>query len=762
MKFRKYAVLSLVVMTVLIILFIVIPDVSKDLPERSTIVLSAADELLHCFLNDDEQWCLPFDDPIPSKLEVCVLNYEDRWFYYHPGFNPIALLRSFYLNLKYGHVVSGGSTITMQVARMAGSGKRSYWKKAIEILEAVKLELLYSKQEILRFYLGYAPYGGNIQGVRAAALKYFQKEPRSLTWSQAATLAVLPNAPGMISPGRNQEDLIKKRNKLLHYLYDHELISFQTLELSIMEPVPDIVFPLPQSAPHAALRLNTKDRKIIRSTIDQEIQKSAELIVKQSTQYLQNMGISNCAAIIAETKTGIIRAYCGSQDFYDNATKGQVDGIQAPRSSGSTLKPFLYALSMDSGLILPQTLMKDVPSYFGSFAPENADLKFNGMVTARDALVRSLNVPAVRLLYSYDYSRFHAFLRQAGLHTIFRTPDEYGLTLIIGGAETRLDELTSLYRGLAMNGNFSPLILDRDVSKPKSQSLISPAAAYLTLDMLKDLNRPGNEYYWHQYTNQWPLAWKTGTSFGQRDAWAIGVNPQWVIGVWSGNFTGEGNPSLSGAQSAGPILFDLFNALPKEGDVWFEMPLNDMDAVVICHETGFLAGKFCVERDTILVPFWKKPLAICPYHRQVMVNDDESNEVCSLCWEEGHYHSKIFTVYPPEVEKYLRNRGIFNKQIPPHKEGCEGLSSNYGVTIIYPTEGSRLRIPIDIDGCRQKVTFQAAHNESPITIYWYLDSVFIGTTNIKHEMSLSPVSGEHQLYVVDENGDDAQVWFSVD
>lgn len=745
----------------LIIFFFLIPDISQNLPAKGQIILSESGEIIYCFLNNQEQWCLPHSEKTPEKYKMSLLNYEDRWFYKHPGINPISLIKALWLNIKNKRIISGGSTLTMQVVRIANPGKRSYLKKTIEIFQAIKLEILYSKDEILNFYFDHAPFGGNIRGIRAASLKYYQKEPRNLSWGEATTLAVLPNAPGLISPGKNQKMLINKRNKLLTLLNSRKIIDKQTLKISLLEPIPEKVYPLPRIAPHAALRLKSKNSSAkITATINLETQTRTEEILLQHSEYLQNLGIDNCAAIVCDTETGKIRAYCGSQDFNDFAKNGQVDGIKAPRSSGSILKPFLYAMSFDDGLIIPQTLMKDIPSYYGSFSPENANLKYDGLVTAEDALIRSLNVPAVRLLYSFGYDRFHFKLKKMGLTTLFRNADAYGLTLVIGGAETRLDEITGLYRGLATGENFSNIYLDTSQKTEEGISLISPAAAYLTLDILKNLNRPGSEYYWHQYTNQSPIAWKTGTSFGQRDGWAIGTTPQWTIGVWVGNFTGEGNPTISGAGSAGPILFDIFNSLSNDNN-WFNPPLNQMDAVIICHDSGFIAGKNCSRKDTVLVPFWSKPLAKCPYHHKIIVNNDETREVCSLCWDPDNYHEKYFTVYPPEVVKYLKKRGILCESIPKHLESCSRDLNNNPIAIIYPTEDSKLYIPKEIDGTRQKVTFQAATSNNNTVIYWYLDNIYLGITEDEHEMSLSPNRGDHKLYLVDSEGNDASINFSV-
>jgi len=708
------------------------------LEDYSTLVTDSDGDILRAFLNSNEQWHFPLDQesPIPAKLETAVLTYEDRFFYKHPGINPVSIGRAFWLNVKHKRVLSGGSTITMQLARISQPKSRTIPHKILEILQALKLEIRYSKVDILRMYLSHAPYGRNIVGYRAASLKYFGKEPQNITWSEAATLAVLPNAPGLIAPGMQQEKLKTKRNRLLRKLNRLGKIDDDSLELCFLESLPNKVISLPQLAPHLARKVNLENPgEQVQTTLDKEIQQRSEGLLSRHSEFLQSYGIDNLSLLICDTKSGEIRAYIGSQNFWDYEKSGMVDGVLASRSTGSTLKPFLYGLSMDKGIILPQTKIKDIPTYFASFTPENASLKYSGLVTSHDALVHSLNVPAVRLLNKFGLHEFYRFLELGGVSTLFREPDLYGLTLIIGGSEATLYDLVQLYRGLGSYGKFGKIKWKAEDVVPEQISLISPAASYLTLAMMSDLKRPGVELYWDQYENSRPLAWKTGTSFGQRDAWALGVNPEWTIGVWVGNFTGEGNPALSGAASAGPILFDLFASLPQdESENWFEAPLNEMDAAVICRTSGFSAGKFCTELDTVLAPFMEKPLKICPFHKQIYVSDDEAEQVCSLCWEAGKQHAKIVTSYPPAVRKQFEKRGQEIEVIPPHRKSCESGGNEEVLAILYPKNDVAIFIPKDLGGVKQRILLRAAHSESESTVYWYLDDKYLGLTNNFHDV----------------------------
>ncbi len=740
--------------------------------DYSTLVLDTDGKILRVFLNENQQFCFPPNKnlQIPQKLKRAVLNFEDKHFYHHPGVNPFSLARSFYHNLKSEGVVSGASTITMQVARLIKPKSRTYLNKLLEILQAVKIETKYSKERILQIYLDHAPYGGNIIGYQAASLRYFQKKPEQLTWSEAAILAVLPNAPGLISPVADKSRLKYKRDKLLKSLLEKGIIDHKTWQLALLEPVTEISVPFGMSAPHLAQHLFEKykgKKFVLKTTIQKDIQKNCEKLVKRHIDFLKGQGIRNGAALIAETGTGKVRAYVGSQDFFDFENRGQVNGVTAHRSSGSLLKPFLYALCMDAGILLPHTKIKDVPSFYSSFSPANASLKYNGLVTAKTALVRSLNVPAVRLLYTFGIQPFYLFLENAGLSTLFRTADDYGLPLILGGAEVTLYDMVKMFRGLGNGGNFQQLrILEGEMNELKSENranLITPGACYLTLNMLSELKRPGVEYYWQQYQNQWPIAWKTGTSYGHRDAWAVGVTPQWTIAVWIGNFVGEGNANLTGASCGGPLLFDIFNYLPKNSQKnWFEEPLLHLKSFETCSETGYLAGPNCERVITVKAPRYQKSFKICPYHKAVYVTKNDKNRVCSLCWETGNYKRENRLVYPPDAVQYLRERGQMISLLPPHKNDCSAQEQNFALQIVYPQENALLWVPRDFDGGLQKVTIKVAHRDKNRTIYWYLDDRYAGSSKNKFKKAIKLTKGWHDLEVVDETGNRDRTKFYVD
>lgn len=745
----------IVILVITAILLVPLPD-RLHAESTGTVVLDRNGEILRVFLDDDQQWNLPQDPEhaVPEKLCRAAILQEDRRYYYHSGVDPLAVVRAAVQNIRSGRVASGASTITMQLARILQPKARTLPNKILETIQAIKLELLHSKKEILLLYLDRAPFGGNIVGYRAAALKYFGKQGHAITWAQAAMLAVLPNDPGRIGGGMNVEALRTKRNNLLRKLEAGGEISDSTLRSALREPVPESILPAPLHAPHLARRVrDLHGPGWIRTTIDHAIQEHAELLVHRHSEILSGKGIRHAAALIVETRTGKVRAYIGSPDFFD-PNHGQVDGIQAPRSSGSILKPFLYALAMDDGLITPVTKLLDIPTRYGTFVPANADESFGGLVTVSEALTQSLNVPAVRLLNAFGIRSAHQFFREAGLTTLFRNPAEYGLPLVLGGCEVTLWDMATLYRGLADGGRFSTLhVLDNPKPDQPVKQLISPGAGWLTLEILRNLDRPGAHHYWHMFENERPVAWKTGTSYGRRDAWAIGVSPDWTIAVWCGNFDGTGNPGLGGAETAGPLLFDLFRIMPGlSRDPWFAEPVSAFRTISVCEETGYPAGPACEKTVQIRVPRDARFRKTCPWHQHIQVDRNGTHTVCSRCWKPGRHHTISCLVYPPDVVQLLADRGVQLAVMPPHNPSCPAVRQQNLVSIVYPDDDTTITLPRDFGGRKQAITCRAAAAHTGHILFWYLDGSYLGMTRDRHEFMIQPVPGIHRLTVVDRIG----------
>ena len=729
--------------------------------DYSQVILANDSTFLRVFLNENEQWCLPpsLNAEIPENLKTAVLTYEDQYFAYHPGVNPYALIRALYLNMKNGQVVSGGSTITMQVARMIRDKERTLFQKLLEILLALKLEARYSKEEVLTQYLTHAPYGSNVRGYLAASYRFFNKNPTQLSWAEAATLAVLPNAPGLIFPTKNDRALKIKRDQLLRKLYSNKTIDQETYELSLIEPVPNFIYPFPLAAPHLTEFIHqTNQLNVVKTTIDPNIQYETDFFVKQHSARMQQMGIRNACALVVENSSGHVLSYVGSQDFNDLNKSGKVDGIRSARSSGSILKPFLYALAIDEGLILPKTLIKDVPTYFNSFSPNNASEQFAGIIPANKALIYSLNIPAVRLLNAYGINKFYNNLKAAGISTLFRSPDEYGLPIILGGSEVTPWDVARLYRGMANGGQFDQIAYLPQRNSQNNLQLISKGATRLILEEMKELIRPGLEFYWKKYGNQKPIAWKTGTSYGHKDAWAVGTTPDYTIVVWVGNFDGQSNKSLSGMRSAGPLSFNILNVLPESDKRWFEMDSKDFIEVKTCKQTGFYASSDCPEVIHTQAPKNIKPLRVCPFHKTLQV--EKNQIVCSHCWS-GQHKDVAFLNYPPDVNYYLRKNGGLIQYLPEHNANCPTKKESEVLEIIYPLDQAKIMVTRDFNGAYQPVVSRVATRFTDRELFWHLDDRYLGSTIDQPSLPLRLKAGEHRLTVSDTEGNKHQVSFSV-
>jgi len=740
--------------------------------DYSTLVLDSRGRLLRVTLANDQQFRFPPDEgPLPEKYVAALVTNEDRRFFSHPGVDPLALANAVCANIEAGRRIRGGSTITMQVARLADPKPRTYYNKFVECLTAVKLSLHFPKEKILRFYAHNAPMGGNIVGIEAAAHLYFGKPAGELTWAEASLLAVLPNNPSMINIDRGRPHLREKRNRLLARLLTEGIIDSLTCGMACAEPLPEPDPRAPFIAPHFTTMVleraddapalpggdpgNAGNSRRITTTLDVEIQKRVFEAARLHAAVLSNGGIENLAVLVIETGSGKVRAYVGSHDFYDDEHGGQIDGIRAYRSTGSLLKPFLVARALDRGPFTIEAKIQDVPTYYGTFAPQNASRDFSGLVGLDRVLIESLNVPSVRLLNAYGLGDFYDFLVEAGFEGLFRSPMRYGLPLVIGGAEANLYELARLYLALANFGEPKTLrAVERDTDdRARGTRFFSEGASWLVLDVLKRLSRPGIEFYWERFDGQVPVAWKTGTSYGQKDAWAIGVNGQWTIGVWAGNFTGEGNASLSGARSAAPLLFTLFNMLTRRDlPVWFDEPHHDLKEVACCAGSGYPAGPYCPGTNLVKCPRRLQRPGTCPYHRRYLVDASTGRSVCSLCWEGVRTRWDTLFVVPPAVKEILARKGRHVDAVPSHAARCPTFEDGSRIELVYPVDGIKIFVPRDFDGEHERIVFSAKHQRPSEHLFWYLNGSLIGETVEHHELPVELDEGSHRLTVQDEEG----------
>lgn len=673
----------------------------------STVVESAEGELLGARIAADGQWRFPPRDSVPERFATALIQFEDRRFIHHPGVDPVAIARAIRDNSRSKRVVSGGSTITMQVIRLSRGRERNLWQKITEAFLATRLELRCTKNEILALYASNAPFGGNVVGLDAAAWRYFGRPPEELSWAEAAVLAVLPNAPASIHPGRDTQGLLAKRNRLLERLLTHGDIDRDTYEEAVEEPLPGAPLPLPSYASHFVE--NAPKGVRTRSSIRFGVQRAVEDAVSRRSDALAADGVADMAAVVIDNRTGEIIAYVGNSSPSRERPGSKVNIASAPRSTGSILKPFLYARALESGRILPQTLLPDVPVNLGGFAPQNFDRQFYGAVPAGEALARSLNVPAVFLLRRYGVELFYDDLRAMGLTTLTQPPHHYGLSLILGGAEGRLAEITAAYSAMVRT-----YLRER------------PVALWHTFEALKEVNRP-DQLDWRLISSVRKAAWKTGTSYGFRDAWAVGMTPEYTIGVWAGNAEGGGVPGLTGARAAGPAMFDILNLLP-ESEGWFPEPAGGVMAEV-CASSGCLAGPQCRSTVSVLIPEAGLESEACPYH---------SGGVFCL---------------PPTMEWFYK---------PHHPEYTAPRSPSTAVMeFIYPSAGAVLSLPRQLSGEIEGAVFRVAHRDPQTTLWWHLDGNYVGETRFIHQLHLAPEPGRHRLTVVDDAGETVSVFFSV-
>ena len=752
-------------------------------PMPSVVVFDRSGKILRGFTAPDEMWRIPAEiKDVSPKLQMAVVNYEDRWFRFHFGINPISIVRAAIINVKAGEIVCGGSTITMQVARMMEPKPRTFKSKLIEMVRAFQLEFSYSKDEILEFYFNLAPYGGNIVGSSAASYFYFNKDQKNLSLGESALLAAIPNSPTILRPDalpgwKPQTHPVRQaRDKVLMRLLQNHKITRQKFDEAVSEPIPTEKFPMPFMIPQLALKL--KDmypgvNKIV-STIDSNIQLLARDTLRKRLEPLRKQGVTNGAVVVIDTKTHELLAMVASADFFDNEAEGQVNGAMAPRSPGSALKPFAYALAIDRGLISPESLLADVPVDYAGYRPENYDEKYRGAVTVRDALCHSLNVPAINLSAKLGENGIYEFLTDAGITTLTKPEEYYGLSLILGGCDVTLLDLTNLYAGLANMGKFAPYklilgegqgkegfdlfakrkgeIVPPHQDKSMSRSLLREGTAFIITEILSEVERPDLPACWESAVNLPKVAWKTGTSRGHKDAWSIGYTPQFTIGVWVGNFNAVGSPAIIGAEAAAPILFDLFNALASiSGKQWYVQP-SDVKEREVCSLSGMCMSPHCRQSKTELYIPGVSPNQECTMHRAITIDKETGMRLCSNCRIGRDYETKIFVIWPPEIATWLERNGVNVDKLPPHYTECPLVASGEGPIIRSPSTDSEYIIREGVDIDYQKILLEASVSNDCRSIYWFVDSKMVFNGSPTEKVFITPIIGKHIIMCMDDEG----------
>ncbi|MFN8349043.1 MAG: penicillin-binding protein 1C [Spirosomataceae bacterium] len=752
-------------------------------PRYSTLVAAADGTVLHAFLNDDDKWRLYTElDEITPTLRHTILHKEDNYFYYHFGVNPVALGKALVRNITTGKRTSGASTITMQVVRLLEPRRRTYASKLIEIGRALQLEWHYSKDEILQLYLNLIPYGSNIEGMKSASMLYFGKPPQLLSLAEITTLTIIPNRPSSLRLGRKNAYITQERNKWLRRFGQAKLFDSQVIEDALNEPLNAYRREAPKAAPHWAIRLKKeyKGLPIIRSTLVPNRQAQAEQMTRNYVNRLRAMNIHNAAVIVVNNQTMNVEAYVGSADFNNPYDGGQVDGIRAVRSPGSTLKPLLYAVAFDKGLITPKSAVNDVPTNFGGFEPENFDRRFNGKVTIEFALANSLNIPAVKTLKDLTPSVLIDYLKKADFQTVKKQSKDLGLSMILGGCGVTLEELTRLFAAFANEGAIQPLRYTADSKSAGSTSsqpfsffekglnkvpllqgegfrvrLISPESAFLITNILTQITRPDLPNNFDNTYHLPRIAWKTGTSYGKKDAWSIGYNKQFTVGVWIGNFSGMGVPELNGANIATPLLFDIFNALDYNSPKGWFKPAADVIQRKVCAESGDVPSEFCTHQIRDYAIMGISPTRPCQHLKWVFTDPAARLSYCTECLPDSGYVRRLYPNLAPELIAYNELHRIPYQRIPPHNPACTRVLDAGAPLIVSPNDGSEYFL----EGQQLQLACQAANDVREV--YWYVNDRLVQKANPQTPLFITPPLGKVKISCSDDKGRNTDIRIKV-
>ncbi len=763
----KYAAIVLIA---LVLLTVIADRLLFPLPKHkltrahSYFIYDREDRLLGCYASQDYFWRKPVKlEEISPELIETVLEVEDRRFYYHPGFDPIAIIGATIDNLKAGEIKRGGSTINMQIARMMEPRQRTFGAKLIEIFRALQLEFHYSKDELLEIYFNLVPYGGNLEGVGAASHFYFGKDADNLTSSEAAILTAIPSSPNNYRPDINPEKCIKRRNAILHLLHSHGKIESNELKYALQEEIPDGRIDRPQMAPHLCQTLisDYKSKSELKTTIDLEYQQTCERISGSYLPSLKSRNINNLSIVVLDNAGGKLLAMIGSGDFNDIENEGQINGALARRSPGSTLKPFVYALAFQMGMVTPAYMLADIPVNYDGYSPVNYDETYHGLVTVREALIRSLNVPVVNLVAEMGPEEFYDFLLEGGITSFDHEYHHYGLPLVLGAAEVRLLELSNLYSTLAREGYYRPVKMLADDTSTHFKQILSAEACFLVTNILSNLTRPVLSRVWDETSERPTIAWKTGTSYGHKDAWAIGYNPQFTVGVWCGNFDAEGSPYLVGAEAAAPIMFAVFDELTRGREFhWFEKP-SGIASRRVCARSGRPATQYSPsirEDHYIRGVSNNRP---CDIFRPILVDRQSGYRLSRLCASGRDIDTVVIEQWPSRIADWLMMRGQIDP-IPELAPFCMEVVENYEPVIVSPEADAVFEIRAGVPLEFQKILFEASSSADSDTLHWFLNDQLYASCALENKIFYTPQKGYHTLMCVDEYGRSSTIRFRIE
>jgi penicillin-binding protein 1C len=747
--------------------FWVLPRVMPHRPlaqrfSTSTAVYDGHGALLRLTLSADDKYrvWVPLDRMSPLLVEATLLQ-EDRHFRLHPGVNPVSLLRGGWRTYIAGGRRQGGSTITMQLARLLyGIRSSTPGGKFVQIVRALQLELTYTKREILEAYLNLVPYGGNVEGAAAASLIYFGKDPSRLTLAEALTLAVLPQNPTRRAPGVGEQALREARDGLYarwHATHAAQPVTEGEADLMKLAVRLGSAADLPFRAPHLVDAVLSGPRgPEVHTFLDRSLQALLERQVRSYVAVQARLGVHNAAAMLVDSRNMEVKALVGSADFFNERIAGQVNGTAAKRSPGSTLKPFIYALAIDQGVLHPRTVLKDAPAAFGAYTPENFDGHFVGPVTAQEALIRSRNVPAVYVASQLSQPDLYSFLEVAGVSGL-RSREYYGLALVLGGGDVTMEELVSLYGSLTNEGAVRPVRYRSDQPLAAGVSVLSPEASYVTLDMLRHNPRPGNVAA--ATPSRLPVYWKTGTSFGFRDAWTIGIFGPYILAVWVGNFDGAGNPAFVGVQVAAPLFFRMVDAIeaqqPSLGEPVRSFPMN-LATVDVCAASGDLPNADCPRT----APTWfipgKSPIRVSTLHQALAIDDRTGLRTCPP-YTAGHTHRVVYEMWGSDMLRLFEQAGLPRRTPPPFDPRCANDAAGAVAAAPPPQITSPLRgVVYSLRAKRlgeETITLRATTAAGVREVYWFVGRSFLGKAPPGGTLAWKPDGpGSFVVRAVDDQG----------
>jgi penicillin-binding protein 1C len=718
----------------------------------SQIILAQDESVLHAFLSSDDKWRMKTElHEIIPELKETIIRKEDQYFYYHPGVNPLAIFRAAFNNVIKRRKTSGASTITMQVARLLEPKRRHMGNKIVEVFRAFQLELYFTKDEILQMYLNLVPYGSNIEGVKSASLLYFDRLPAQLSLAQVVTLAIIPNRPTSLSLGKNNDYIMQERNRWLHIFKEQNAFPDAEINSALMEPLNVKRLKSPSIAPHFCYRMKKMypDQEIIHSVLNKNTFQKTEKIAYNYIQRLKKYNIHNAAVIVLNNENKSVEAYLGSADFNDHEHGGQVDGVMAIRSPGSTLKPLVYAAGFDEGLITPKSIMTDVPTNFGGYMPENFDKKFIGKVSVSQALAYSLNIPAVKILEQIGIPAFTAKLKKAGFRQIEKDEPYLGLSVILGGCGVRLEELTRLFSCFSNEGKMISFRYLQEEKAADTIRIVSAASAFMITDILTQIQRPDLPNHYESSYHVPKVAWKTGTSYGRRDGWSIGYNKKYTVGVWIGNFSGEGVPELTGADIATPLLFQLFNSLDyNSSNNWFTMPKN-LNFRYVCPESGKIPEAFC---QNFVMDYYIPDISSiekCSHLKNVWTTPDGHYSYCTNCLPESGFKKKLYPNISPELIDFYRIENIAYEVIPEHNSSCTRIFAGLAPKIISPLNGKEYVMDKEEPA---EIMLRCNPENEVRKVHWYINDKFYKTAGATEKVFFKALEGKNRISCSDDKG----------